>query len=33
MKRGKDVKIIEVPREEAMEFIEQECDGKFEGLF
>jgi hypothetical protein len=33
LKRGKDVKIIEVPREEAMEFIEQECDGRFEGIF
>lgn len=33
MKRGKDVKVIDVPRDEAMEFIEQECDGKFEGLF
>ncbi len=33
LKRGKEVKIIEVPREEAMEFIEQECDGRFEGIF
>jgi hypothetical protein len=27
------MKIIEVPREEALQFIEEECDGKIEGLF
>lgn len=33
LRKGKDIKIIEVPRDEAMEFIEAECDGKIEGLF
>jgi hypothetical protein len=34
LKRGaKDLKIIEVPREEALQFIQEECDGKIEGLF
>ena len=33
MKASKTVKIIEIPREEAMEFIELECEGKLENVF
>lgn len=28
LKSSKTVKLIEIPREEAMEFIEMECEGK-----
>jgi len=33
MKKSRDIKIIEIPRDEAMEFIEMECGNKIEGLF
>ena len=33
LKSSKTVKLIEIPREEAMEFIEMECDGKLENIF
>lgn len=32
-KRGKDIKVIEVPRDEAIEFINEECDGKIQKIF
>lgn len=32
-KATKEIKVIEISKEEAIEFIQYECDGKIEGIF